>query len=241
MAGIVGFIVTSWLCLRCLPLDYRLAVPDRASRLDLHPTRAFANPDVRLNQTVLGPTKGTATPLRRVARRAWRASDSGSEGMANFDLSSFFEEGEEGEAGHKSHAISAWAKPERALPEGNIPTVPLGLKHHTVCRTIIVSRGPLGGSVFGFCLAAKGAASPSLPEHRHLFAVLTLESERKFKESTVEHSSVIFGEFDKTGFDHEPAKLNQMPGAFASLHDPIPPIKSGKLRFKPMPGRCCPE
>ncbi len=83
-------------------------------------------------------------------------------------------------------------------------------------------------------------ASPSPPQYRALLLLLALEQIGEFKERAVEQRAIVVGKLDQPGFDDEPAKLDQMTGPFAALHDPVAGIVPGDGVFKPMPCHCRP-
>ena len=66
-------------------------------------------------------------------------------------------------------------------------------------------------------------------------AVITLEADREIEKRAVQQGTVIVGKRDKTGLLHEPTKLDQMPRAFSSGHDPCPRVTPCPRCIKTVP------
>jgi hypothetical protein len=90
------------------------------------------------------------------------------------------------------------------------------------------------------CLSPKRPASPPPPQYRTLLLLLALEQIGEFEKRAIEQRAIVIGKLDQPGFDDETPELNEMTGAFAALHDPVPGVMPDDGVLKPMPCRCRP-
>lgn len=76
------------------------------------------------------------------------------------------------------------------------------------------------------------------PEGDDLIADFRLEFIGEAEEGTIERGAIIACEFNEPGFDDKTAEFDEVAGAFAALHDPVPRIKPGLPGFEPMTKGC---
>ena len=77
----------------------------------------------------------------------------------------------------------------------------------------------------------------ALPQRQRGTAIIATGATGKVQERAIERGAIIIGKFDKTRFLNEPAQFDQMPCSFASLHRPLPRIKSPLSGFSAEPRR----
>lgn len=65
----------------------------------------------------------------------------------------------------------------------------------------------------------RALASPP-PQQQRPFLVITTQPCRRLDQQPEDHRTIVIGEFDQPRLCNEPAELDQLAGALASLHDP---------------------
>jgi len=95
-------------------------------------------------------------------------------------------------------------------------------------------------AVIGLCRIwdlNKGATTTTLPQQQHLIALWTAQLCGTVAEQAQDHRTIIIGQLDQAGLCNKSAELDQMPGSFAALHNPVARIIAASYRQQPMLGR----
>jgi len=87
----------------------------------------------------------------------------------------------------------------------------------------------------------EGPMSAPSPTGQCLRALLIAQPLRDSQQRAIDHGAIVAGQFDQSGLGDQPAKLDQVTGAFSPLHDPFACVTTRRGGLIAMSRRACPS